>query len=143
MDSDQLIKNNKINKLYLDIALRISEMSYAKRKKVGAVLVKEDNIISFGWNGTPKGFDNNCEDENNDTIPEVIHAEPNIISKAARLGINTSDSILYLTLSPCFECSKLIIQSNIKKVIYIEQYRDTRPLDFLKKAGIECLQYKL
>lgn len=121
--------------MYLDIASRIALMSKAQRKKVGAVLVKDNNIVSFGWNGMPTGFDNCCE-EHDITKPEVIHAEFNVISKIARSNMSSNESTLYLTLSPCFECSKLIIQSNIIRIVYREKYRDDRPIEFLKKAGI-------
>ena len=126
--------------LYMDIAERVSLMSYAKRSKVGGVLVRGINIISFGWNGTPKGFDNNCEDSDNNTKPEVIHAEMNIIAKCASQGINCSDSTIYLTLSPCYECAKILIQSGIKKVVYKEQYRKTLGIELLEKSGIEVIK---
>ena len=128
--------------LYIDIADRISQMSKAKRKKVGAVLVKDNNIISFGWNGMPSGFDNCCENELDETKPEVIHAEFNIIAKLARSLGSSDGATLYLTLSPCFECSKLIIQSRIVRVVYKEEYRDVRPLEFLKTAGISVELFK-
>jgi dCMP deaminase len=136
----------KMNHLYMDIAVRLSEMSCAERKVVGAVLVKEDNIISFGWNGMPSGFDNCCEHfENNNLVTnnEVAHAELNIFAKLAKNGsTGTKGSVLYVTLSPCFECSKLIVQSGVSKVYYLEEYRDTRPLEFLNKAGVEVIKYE-
>jgi dCMP deaminase len=127
---------HEMDAMYLDIASRIALMSKAVRKKVGAVLVKDNNIISFGWNGMPSGFDNCCEDNDNNTKSEVIHAEFNVISKIARSNLSSNASTIYLTLSPCFECSKLIIQSNIIRVVYKEKYRDDRPISFLKTAGI-------
>ena len=132
-------KQLKYDKLYLDLADRISQMSYAKRSKVGGLLVKDRNIISFGWNGTPNGFDNVCEDEKNTTLPIVVHCEENIIAKLAKEGcISVEGSTLYLTLSPCYNCAKLIIQSGIKRVVYSEEYRDARPLDFLRQANVKC-----
>jgi len=125
--------------LYLEIAKTVAERSKAKRKKVGAVLVKDNNIISFGWNGTPSGFVNDCEYEKDGelhTHKSVVHAEANAISKAAKSTISTDGSTLFLTLSPCYECSKLLIQSGIKKVVYLEEYRDTEAINFLKNAGI-------
>lgn len=123
--------------LYLQIAQLVSQRSKANRKKVGAVLVKDKNIISFGWNGTPTGFPNQCEDSNNCTLPEVIHAEANAICKAARAGLSTKNSCLYITLSPCIDCAKLLIQAGIKRVIFSENYRDLAPLELLKKSNIK------
>jgi len=111
----------KINKIYLKIALNIAELSRCNRAKVGAILVKDKNIISYGYNGTPSGFCNECEDKNNNTKSEVIHAETNAILKAGNLS-NGSD--LYITLSPCIECCKLIKQAGISHVYFIEKYRD-------------------
>lgn len=132
---------NKFDKLYMDIVIRVSQMSYSNRSKVGCVIVKDNNIISFGWNGTPNGFDNNCEDKNNTTIPEVIHSEENAICKAARAGISIIESTMYLTLSPCFNCSKLIIQSGIRRVVYLEEYRNIESIDFLKNCNIIVEKY--
>lgn len=132
---------NKFDYLYMDIALRVSEMSYSNRSKVGCVIVKDNNIVAFGWNGTPNGFDNRCEDENNNTIDEVIHSEENAICKAARQGISLNDSTIYLTLSPCPNCAKLIIQSGIKRVVYYEEYRINKSIEFLKKCNIEVEKY--
>ncbi len=138
---------DKMNKLYMDIAIRLSEMSYAQRKKVGAILVKDDNILSFGWNGMPSGFDNCCEYQGLQngltTKKEVTHAELNIFAKLSKNGtIGTKDSTLYVTLSPCFECSKLIVQSGVKIVYYLEEYRDSSPIEFLQKAGVEVIKYE-
>jgi dCMP deaminase len=115
-------------------------MSYAKRKQVGAVIVKDNTIISDGYNGTPVGFDNNCEDDLGKTHWYVLHAEANAITKLAKSNVSCSDSTLYITLSPCKECSKLIIQSGIKKVVYLEKYKDTTGLDFLGNFNVECIQ---
>ena len=138
-DKKEVIKQQKHDKFYLDIALRVSEMSDAIRNKVGCVIVKNHNIISYGWNGMPKGFDNNCEDEVNGkliTKKEVLHSELNAISKLVKSNQSSENSTLYLTLSPCLECSKLIIQSSITRVVYINEYRKTDGLELLKKAGI-------
>jgi dCMP deaminase len=120
----------------MDIAKRVALMSHAERKKVGAILEKDGNIISMGWNGTPSGFDNVCEDGDNKTKPEVLHAELNLISKLAKSTNSSVDSNLYVTLSPCQECAKLIIQSGISKVFYSEEYRDLAGVELLKKAGL-------
>lgn len=129
------IKNLKYDHLYMDIAIRVSEMSYAVRNKVGAVIVKDGNIISFGWNGTPSGFPNCCE-YGDITKSEVIHAESNALIKLAKSTGNADGATLYLTLSPCYDCCKLIIQSGIKRVVYRDVYRVTEPIEFLKEAGI-------
>tara|TARA_B100001758_G_scaffold41910_1_gene33076 strand:- start:15195 stop:15599 length:405 start_codon:yes stop_codon:yes gene_type:complete len=131
---------SKYDKLFIDICTKYAEMSYARRKKVGAVIVKENTIISDGYNGTPVGFDNNCEDDNGKTHWYVLHAEANAIIKMARNNTSCTDSTLYITLSPCKECSKIIIQSGIKKVVYKEKYKDTSGLDFLGNFNVECVQ---
>jgi dCMP deaminase len=124
---------------YIEIAETISKHSKAERKKVGAVLVKNNRIISIGYNGMPSGFDNTCE-ENNITKKEVIHAESNCITKCARSTETSEGATLYVTLSPCMECSKLIIQSGIKEVIYKDEYRDKDGLILLSKANIKCIK---
>ena len=115
-------------------------MSHAKRAKVGALLVKDNNIISMGWNGTPSGFDNECEITNADgslvTKPEVLHAESNCITKVAQSTQSSLDSTMYITISPCMDCSKLIAQSGVKRVVYKDFYRDKKSLDFLRRCGI-------
>lgn len=124
----------------MDIATRISEMSYAKRKKVGCIAVKDGRIMSMGWNGTPSGFDNECEEIVNGemvTKREVLHAELNMFSKIARCHDNVEGADLYVTLSPCFDCSKLIMQSGIKRVFFKEEYRDNSAIFFLEKANVE------
>ena len=125
-------KQQKLDKTFINIAKEIGSLSYCTRSKVGAVLVKDGNVISFGYNGTPAGMDNGCE-ENNVTKDEVIHAEMNAILKAAKSGNAVDDSTLYLSLSPCQNCCKLIIQSGIKRVVYLEGYRDLKPIEFLSK----------
>lgn len=135
-------KNNKDKQLLLDMRyLRMAriwaENSYCQRRKVGALVVKDKMIISDGYNGTPSGFENVCEDENNVTKPYVLHAEANAITKLARSSNNSDGATLYVTAAPCIECAKLIIQSGIKRVIYVEQYRLTDGIDLLKRANIE------
>lgn len=123
--------------LYMDIAHRISLESKAIRNKVGAVLVQNSNIISFGWNGTPTGFSNICENENGETFPYVLHAEENVLTKLIKNGSTTTiGSTLYITLSPCFNCAKLILQAGICRVVYHTLYRDAEPLNFLKNVNI-------
>lgn len=163
-----------INQVYMDVAYAVSQLSYAERRKVGCVIVKDDQIVSFGYNGTPKGFDNQCENvkteiidvdcaTNPDMIPtledngfscrdgcctktesftirEVLHAESNAISKIAKSTMSSDGADLYTTTSPCFECSKLIIQAGIKRVFYCEEYRDAEGLSLLTKANINVLK---
>lgn len=114
--------------------------SYCKRKQVGALLVKNRMIISDGYNGTPSGFENVCEDENGVTKPYVLHAEANAITKVAKSGNSSEGATLYVTASPCLECSKLIIQAGIKRVVYHEEYRITDGIDLLRRAGVEVEQ---
>jgi len=129
-----------LNRTYLKIAKTISELSVAKRKQVGCVVVKDNNILSFGYNGTPHDFDNVCEDENNNTKPEVLHAESNAITKIAKSTLSIENSDMYLTLSPCFECAKLIIQSGISTVYYAEEYRKRDGLELLEKSNINVVK---
>lgn len=135
------MNNNDLDMRYLRMAQIWSENSYCSRRKVGALVVKDKMIISDGYNGTPSGFENVCEDENNLTKPYVLHAEANAITKIARSGNNSEGSTLYVTDSPCIECSKLIIQAGIRRVVYGREYRLTDGVDLLKKAGIE-IEYK-
>lgn len=130
-------KQNTYDKRYLKMAMIWAENSYCKRRQVGALVVKDQMIISDGFNGTPSGFDNICEDENNVTLPYVLHAEANAITKLARSGNNSDGSTLYVTDAPCLECAKLIIQAGIKRVVYSRDYRLTDGIDLLTKAGIE------
>jgi len=134
-------KQDKLDKVYINIAKEISTLSHCQRSKVGAVIVKDNNIISFGYNGTPAGVDNCCE-RNDVTVPEVIHAEMNAILKAAKTGYSVDGASLYLTLSPCVECAKLILQSGIKRVLYLDQYRKTDGVDFLKQF-IDISKYEI
>lgn len=129
------------HEMYMSIADIVSKRSVASRSRVGAVLVKNNSIISYGYNGTPSGFDNECEDFNGNTKREVLHAESNCISKIACSTNSSENAIMYVTMSPCLECAKLIIQSKIKEVYYIDQYRDTQGIELLYKAGIKCECY--
>ena len=133
-------KQHKYDKAYLRIAAEWSKLSYCKRKQVGAIIVRDRMIISDGYNGTPSGFENCCEDTEGLTQWYVLHAEANTILKVARSTQTCDNATLYITLSPCKECSKLIHQSGIKRVVYKNGYRDTSGIDFLVKAGIEVAQ---
>lgn len=133
-------KKKDLDLRYLRMAKIWSENSYCERRKVGALIVRDKMIISDGYNGTPSGFENVCEDENNVTKPYVLHAEANAISKIARSSNNSEGSTLYVTDSPCIECSKLIIQAGIRRVIYGREYRITDGIDLLKRAGIEVVK---
>lgn len=124
---------------YLRMARIWSENSYCERRKVGALVVKDKMIISDGYNGTPSGFENVCEDENNLTKPYVLHAEANAITKLARSSNNSNGSTLYVTAAPCIECSKLIIQAGIKRVVYAEKYRLDDGINLLEKAGVKVI----
>ena len=132
---------SKFDKRYLEMAQIWAKNSYCKRRQVGALIVKDRMIISDGYNGTPSGFENVCEDENGVTKPYVLHAEANAISKVAKSGNSSQDATLYVTASPCMECAKLIIQAGMKRVVYLDEYRLTDGIDLLKRAGIECLHY--
>ena len=132
-------KQKTFDKRYLEMALIWAQNSYCKRRQVGALIVKEKMIISDGYNGTPSGFENDCEDENNVTKPYVLHAEANAITKVAKSNNSSDGSTLYVTTSPCVECAKLIIQSGIRRVVYCCPYRKTDGLDLLKRAGIELI----
>lgn len=132
MDKQQLL-----DRRYMRMARIWAENSYCKRRQVGALLVKDQMIISDGFNGTPSGFENNCEDEDNVSKPYVLHAEANAITKVARSSNSSQGATLYVTASPCIECAKLIIQAGIKRVVYGENYRIMDGLNLLKRAGIE------
>lgn len=135
---------------YMKAAAIFAELSHAKRLHVGAIVVKDDRIISIGYNGMPSGWDNNCEDEIIDdkwmvtlkTKPEVLHAETNAIAKLARSSESGLGADLFVTHSPCLDCAKLIYQSGIKRVFFNHAYRDTNGVEFLKKSGVEVEQYK-
>jgi len=133
-------KQQKYDLAYLAMAKRWSELSHCTRKKVGALIVKDRMIISDGYNGTPTGFENPCEDEENYTKCYVLHAEANAILKVASSTQSCKGATLYLTLSPCRECSKLVYQAGIKRLVYDKAYKDTTGLEFLQKAGVEVVQ---
>jgi dCMP deaminase len=132
-------KQNKFDLRYLEMARIWAQNSYCHRRQVGALVVKDGMIISDGYNGTPSGFENVCEDDNNVTKPYVLHAEANAITKLARSNNNSEGATIYITASPCIECAKLIIQSGIKRVVYGEKYRLTDGVDLLERAGIEVV----
>ena len=127
----------KFDQSYLDMAAIWARNSYCKRRQVGALIVKDRMIISDGYNGTPSGFENVCEDESGATKPYVLHAEANAISKVAKSGNSSDGSTLYVTASPCLECAKLIIQAGVRRVVYRDEYRLTDGVDLLRRAGIE------
>lgn len=130
----------KFDVAYLKMASVWAKLSYCKRKQVGALIVKDRMIISDGYNGTPSGFDNSCEDEQGNTQWFVLHAEANAILKLASSTQSAKDATLYLTLSPCKECSKLVLQAGIKKLVYLDDYKDNDGIEFLKNHGIEILK---
>lgn len=136
-------KQLELDKRYLRMARIWAENSYCTRRKVGALIVKDKMIISDGYNGTPSGFENVCELDNGTTKPYVLHAEANAITKIAKSGNNSDGATLYVTASPCLECSKLIIQSGIRRVVYSEEYRLTDGIDLLKRAGVEVVFLEL
>lgn len=136
-------KQHQVDTRYLKMAKIWAENSYCKRRQVGALLVKDKMIISDGYNGTPSGFENECEDENNISKPYVLHAEANAITKVAKSNNNSDGATLYITSSPCIECSKLIIQAGIKRVIYCELYRSEEGIQLLKRAGIDVVHIEL
>lgn len=136
---EQQNKQEALDKRYLRMARIWAENSYCTRRKVGAIIVKDSMIISDGFNGTPSGFENICEDESGHTKPYVLHAEANAITKVARSNNSSLGATLYVTASPCLECSKLIIQSGIKRVVFNELYRMSDGIELLNRAGIEII----
>jgi dCMP deaminase len=141
--SENTDKQLILDKRYMRMALIWAENSYCKRRQVGALLVKNKMIISDGYNGTPSGFENICEDENNVTKPYVLHAEANAISKVARSHNSSEGATLYVTSSPCIECAKLIIQAGIKRVVYADSYRLSDGIELLKRANIEIVSVEI
>jgi len=133
-------KQLRYDKAYLKMAKEWAKLSHCQRKQVGAILVRDGMIISDGYNGTPSGFPNMCENDEGETHWYVLHAEANAILKVARSTNNAAGSTLYITLSPCKECCKLILQSGIRRMVYIDEYKDRTGIDFLKKAGLEVVQ---
>lgn len=136
-------KQKQFDRRYLKMAAIWAENSYCRRRKVGSLIVKGKMIISDGYNGTPADFENICEDESNKTKPYVLHAEANAITKVAKSNNSSENSTLYVTTSPCVECSKLIIQSGIKRVVFSDKYRISDGLDLLRRAGIELIYIDL
>ena len=132
-----------LDQRYLRMAAIWAQNSYCKRRQVGALLVKDKMIISDGYNGTPSGFENNCEDENNRTFPYVLHAEANAITKVAKSNNSSDSATLYVTSSPCLECSKLIIQAGIKRVVFYDNYHHDDGIILLKNANIEVIQVEI
>ncbi|MCK9256075.1 MAG: dCMP deaminase family protein [Bacteroidales bacterium] len=135
-------KQKQFDKHYLEMATIWSKNSYCKRRQVGALIVKDKMIISDGFNGTPEGFENECEDENNKTKAYVLHAEANAITKVAKSGNNSLGATLYVTTSPCVECAKLIIQAGIKRIVYLDDYHKDEGIILLKRANIEVVNFK-
>jgi len=134
-------KQEKYDRAYLRMAIEWAKLSHCKRKQVGALIVKNRMIISDGYNGAPTGFANCCEDENEKTHWYVLHAEANAILKTASSTHDCSGATVYLTLSPCRECSKLVHQAGIKRLVFINKYKDTSGIDFLKEAGVEVVEF--
>lgn len=141
MSNCQSSKIKKFDKSYLEMANIWAQNSYCKRRKVGALIVKDNMIISDGFNGTPSGFENECEDENNLTKSYVLHAEANAITKVAKSGNSSQGATLFVTTSPCIECAKLIIQAGIKRVVFADNYRCSDGVELLKKAKIEVVNF--
>jgi dCMP deaminase len=142
MNNDSLpykAKQTQFDRRYLEMARIWAQNSYCKRRQVGALIVQEKMIISDGYNGTPSGFENNCEDEDNKTKPYVLHAEANAITKVAKSNNSSQNATLYVTTSPCLECAKLIIQSGIRRVVFSDKYRMDDGLHLLERAGIEIV----
>lgn len=136
-------KQAEYDKRYLEMAKIWAKNSYCIRRQVGALIVKDKMIISDGYNGTPSGFENVCEDENNTTKPYVLHAEANAITKVAKSNNSSENATLYVTTSPCMECSKLIIQSGIKRVVFCDKYHNTEGLNLLERAKIEIVHLEI
>ena len=143
MDNNIQNKQRLLDERYMRMADIWAENSYCQRRKVGALIVKDKMIISDGYNGTPSGFENCCEDENGVTKPYVLHAEANAITKVARSNNSSEGATLYITDSPCIECAKLIIQAGIRRVVYSRMYRIVDGLELLERAGIECVRLEL
>jgi dCMP deaminase len=133
-------KQERYDRAYLRMALEWAKLSHCKRRQVGALIVKEGQIIADGYNGTPSGFDNQCEDCDGSTHWYVLHAEANAIMKVARSMNSAKNSTLYLTMSPCKDCSKLVHQAGIKRLVYMDGYKDCSGIEFLEKAGVEVVQ---
>ncbi len=140
LDSKKSEKQTALDDRYLQMAAIWAQNSYCKRRQVGALIVKDKMIISDGYNGTPSGFENVCEDENNVTKPYVLHAEANAITKVAKSNNSSKGATLYVTSSPCLECAKLIIQAGIVRVVYSDEYRVNDGVELLRQAEIEVIK---
>lgn len=141
---DFTLREHEFNKVYLEMVSSISKLSRAQRTKVAALIVRDGNILSYGFNGTPEGMNNSCEFHDGDklvTCRDVLHAESNAISKVARSHYSIEDSDIYVSISPCIECAKLIVQNKIRRVFFNDVYRDTMGLSYLIAAGVECYSY--
>lgn len=136
-------KQLRYDRAYMRMALEWAKLSHCLRKQVGSLIVKDNMIISDGYNGTPTGFSNCCEDDKGDTLWYVLHAEANAIMKVARSTQSARGATLYLTLSPCKECSKLVVQAGIQRVVFLNAYKDQSGVEFLKNSGIEVLQLEI
>ena len=143
MGTPNIEKQLKLDERYLRMAVIWAENSYCIRRQVGALLVKDKMIISDGYNGTPSGFENVCEDENDKTKPYVLHAEANAITKVAKSNNSSDGATLYVTSSPCLECSKLIIQAGIRRVVFSEAYRINDGVELLLRAGVDVVRVEL
>jgi dCMP deaminase len=137
-----MASKEKLDKIYMNIARETSSLSLSMRKQVGAIIVKDNNILSFGFNGTPSGMDNSCEDEEGDTLWYVLHAESNAIAKVAKSTSSSEGATMYCTLSPCNDCAKMIIQAGIKRVVYKDQYREHTGLLLLETCGVKVDKIK-
>jgi len=142
LEGKEHLKQLRYDRAYLKMAASWAKLSHCNRKQVGALIVKDSMIISDGYNGTPAGFDNCCEDDNGETFWYVLHAEANAILKVAKSTNNSKGATLYLTLSPCKDCSKLILQAGITRVVFRDEYKDSEGVEFLKSAGVDVNQIK-
>lgn len=139
---DNTSRSEQIEASYMAMAFAVALRSYATKRKVGAIAVKDDNLISMGCNGTPQGWSNKCEDENNKTYPYVLHAEANLVAKLARSTVSSSGCVVYTTTAPCFDCAKLLYQAGVARVIYNEDFKNEDGVNFLKKCNIEVRKIK-
>lgn len=142
MNTKEIKKQHKYDNAYLRMALEWAKLSHCVRRQVGALIIKDGMIISDGYNGTPSGYENDCEDEDNLTKWYVLHAEANALMKLARSGNHSKGATLYITLSPCKECSKLIHQAGISRIVYIDKYKDDSGLKFLEECGLDVIHIK-
>lgn len=135
------LKQIRYDSLYVDLANRIAQMSYAVKRQVGAIAVKNNNILSFGFNGTPAGFLNTCEDSHGKTLPWVIHAEANLVSKAAAEGLSLRGSTVYITTAPCDNCALLLIQAGVERVVFDDYYKTDSGISYLNDSGIQVTKH--